>query len=202
MNPGVVSPARRPRHAIPPSARRAIAQLSRRAHRFHRFAHHPLCGAYAGEVIRVGKRTRLCRGCTYAILGGVAGGLAGLALGASTRWPMIAIAGGVTCLLATLWLRRRVSKLVTRLAPAALFAFAITGGVRSLGAGSVRGAIAAAVAIASVAGLRWLYGRRGPDRRACVTCPERDHSPCSGFAPIVSRERAFQRVVRRLVSRR
>ncbi|HET8714991.1 MAG TPA: hypothetical protein VFM16_04150, partial [Holophagaceae bacterium] len=58
----------------PPALRRRLDRLARRAHAFHRFAHHPLCAEYAGERLRVGK-VHLCRGCT--LLG--AGLLAGLA---------------------------------------------------------------------------------------------------------------------------
>lgn len=49
-------------------------------------------------------------------------------------------------------------------------------------------------------GLRILYGKRGADRTPCTTCPERELSPCSGFAPIVSRERAVQRVARSILA--
>ena len=53
---------------------------------------------------------------------------------------------------------------------------------------------------AIVVGLRILYGKRGADRTPCTTCPERELSPCSGFAPIVSRERAVQRVARSILA--
>ena len=46
------SPANAGRAATPKALRRKIDRLSRAAHRFHRFAHHPLCERYAGEVIR------------------------------------------------------------------------------------------------------------------------------------------------------
>ena len=85
-------------------------------------------------------------------------------------------------------------KLVSRLVPAALFALALTTSLLAW-----RLALTGA-AVALVVGLRLLYGRRGGDRSPCETCPERTLSPCSGFAPIVSREQAFQRVVRRLLS--
>jgi hypothetical protein len=39
---------------VPESAARDLDRLAKRAHRFHRFAHHPLCAAYAGETLRVG----------------------------------------------------------------------------------------------------------------------------------------------------
>lgn len=179
----------RPR--LSPGQARRIDRLSRRAHRFHRFAHHPLCGRYAGEVIRVGRRVRLCRGCTFAIAGGLAGGAAGLAIGASTSVALAAMAAAVLLLVPTVVSKRRVPKLATRLAPAALFALALT---TSLLAWQP---VVAATALSLVGGLRMLYGRRGGDRSPCETCPERTLSPCSGFAPIVAREQAFQRVVRR-----
>jgi len=175
---------------------RELDRLSRRAHRFHRFAHHPLCTQYRGEVVRIGK-VRLCRGCTFAVAGGLAGGIAGLAIGASVTASATATLGGATLLLATLWLRRRLPKLVTRLVPAGLFALAITCGALD---GSALGIACAIGSAAIVGGLRLLYGKRGANRAPCTTCPERDLAPCSGFAPIVSRERAFQRVAGRRLS--
>ncbi len=62
---------------ISPSLARRLDRLSRRAHRFHQFAHHPLCASYAGEVLAVGRRARVCRGCALAMAGGAAGSLAG-----------------------------------------------------------------------------------------------------------------------------
>jgi hypothetical protein len=186
---------RRPR-ALSRTAARKLDRLSLRAHRFHRFAHHPLCGRYAGEVVRFG-RVRLCRGCTFAIAGGVLGASAGLALGGSIAISLAASAAATLVLLATLYRRGRLTKLVTRLAPAGLFALAITCGVL---AASFAGAAVAAFAAAMVVGLRVLYGRRGADRSPCVSCPERELAPCSGFAPIVMRERAFQRIAARYVA--
>ena len=175
------------------SVARKIDRLSRAAHRFHRFAHHPLCERYAGEVIRLGPRARLCRGCVYAGIGGALG--IGLGLVAT---PTIAFAAAITATLvivATLYTRRR-SKVITRLVPAALFTLAIVAGVL---AWSPIGLVAALVAATSVGGLRVLYGRRGADRTPCETCPERVLRPCSGFRLIVSRERAFQRVAAQLI---
>lgn len=193
----------RPR--LTPGQVRRIDRLSRRAHRFHRYAHHPLCGRYAGEVIRVGRRVRLCRGCTFAALGGLAGVVVGLALargigriigltgGASTRVELAAMALAALLLVPTVISKRRVPKLVSRLLPAALFALSLTMSVLAWQP------IVIVAALVLVAGLRVGYGRRGGDRSPCETCPERTLSPCSGFAPIVRREQAFQRVVRRLV---
>ncbi|HUJ63684.1 MAG TPA: hypothetical protein VLX92_34530 [Kofleriaceae bacterium] len=190
--PAIVPAAQLRRSKLSRRLARRIDRLSRRAHRFHRFAHHPLCDRYAGEVVRVGRRVRLCRGCTFAVAGGGVGGVVGLALGASSAAATIALASGTAVLLATLWSRVRIAKTVTRMLPAACFALAITCGVL---AWSAAGLALAAGAVAMVIGLRVLYGRRGADRTPCTTCPERELAPCSGMAAIVSRERAFQRVV-------
>jgi hypothetical protein len=172
-----------------------IDRLSRAAHRFHRYAHHPLCERYAGEVVRIGRRTRLCRGCVYACVGGTVGGVIGYAIAD----PHVAIGStivGVIALCASL--RWRLNKIITRMIPAALLALAIVAGVTSR---SSVGVVAALAAVASTGGLRLLYGRRGADRSPCETCPERVLQPCSGFAAIVSRERAFQRVAGQLLTR-
>lgn len=172
-----------------PGQARRIDRLSRRAHRFHRFAHHPLCGRYADEVVRIGKRTRLCRGCAFGVLGGLAGGVAGLVAPGTS--PFIALAAGTALLVPTIASRRRLPKLVTRFAPAACFALSLTTSALAWHP------LPFVLALLIVVGLRVLYGRRGGDRSPCQTCPERDASPCSGFAPIVRREQAFQRVIRR-----
>jgi len=189
----LVVPASRLRRRVDRATARRLDRLSRAAHRFHRFAHHPLCGRYAGEVIRIG-RIRLCRGCSYAIAGGLAGGFAGLAIGPSPVAAAVATLAGTAVLLATLWLRGRPSKLVTRLLPAIAFATALT---TTTLAWTIAGLAVAVATTSIVIGLRVLYGKRGPDRTPCRTCPERDLAPCSGFAPIISRELAFQRVAAR-----
>jgi hypothetical protein len=177
-----------------PGQARRIDRLSRRAHRFHRFAHHPLCGRYAGEVIRIGRRTRLCRGCTFAAAGGLLGCTVGLVAGAPASMAIAAAVAATLLLVPTVLSRRRISKLVTRLAPAALFGFALTTSALA------RAPIATVAVAAVVVALRLLYGRRRADRTPCETCPELTLSPCSGFAAIVSREQAFQRVVRRILA--
>jgi hypothetical protein len=169
---------------------RKIDLLSRRAHRFHRFAHHPLCGNYAGEVIRVG-RVRLCRGCTYAVAGGLAGGIAGLAIGGSLAVPAVAAASSTALLATTLWSKVRLPKLITRLGPAAGYALAITCATLTW---SFLGLTIAAGVVVVVGLARLRYGRRGADRSPCTTCPERTLAPCSGMVAIVRREQAFQRV--------
>ncbi len=134
-------------------------------------------------MVRVGKRTRLCRGCTLAALGAVAGGALGLAL-APALLPAIAAGLAGVALLPL----RRGNKWRSRFAPAAALAFAATGGL-----------VLAATAAVLVLALVSAYRRRGPDRTPCVTCPERAAAPCSGFSPIIRRERAFQRRVRSLL---
>jgi MFS family permease len=59
---------------VPRGLAKRLDRLARRAHRFHRFAHHPLCDRYRGELIAIGRKNRICRGCTLAVLGGVLGG--------------------------------------------------------------------------------------------------------------------------------
>ena len=172
-----------------------LDRLSRAAHRFHRFAHHPLCERYAGEVVRIGKRTRLCRGCVYAGIGGSIGGALGFAI-ADARVALASTAIAVIALLVSL--RWRPSKIVTRFVPALLLALAIVAGVT---ARSPLGLVAAFAAAASAGGLRLAYGKRGADRSPCVTCPERERQPCAGFVAIVSRERAFQRVAGAMIMR-
>jgi hypothetical protein len=174
---------------------RKLDRLSRAAHRFHQFAHHPLCERYAGEVVRIGRRTRLCRGCVYAAIGGSIGGVLGFAI-ADARVAIVSTCVAVIALSASL--RWRPSKIVTRLVPALLLALAIVAGAASR---TPLGVVAALAAAASTGGLRLLYGRRGADRSPCETCPERVLQPCSGFAAIISRERAFQRVAGQMIMR-
>ncbi|HEY0193115.1 MAG TPA: hypothetical protein VGC42_18485 [Kofleriaceae bacterium] len=195
-------PLARPRDRPRPTPRQArrIDRLSRAAHRFHRHAHHPLCDRYAGEVLRVrwrGRRVYLCRGCSFAVIGGLAGGVAGLGLAAVGRGgaaiALGALIAGALLLIPTVVSPRRLPKLVTRLAPAALLALGLTVGFLA------HRWLVLALAGAAVIGLRGLYGRRGGDRSPCTDCPERMASPCSGFVQIVRREQAFQRVARRLL---
>jgi hypothetical protein len=174
---------------------RDLDRLSRRAHRFHRFAHHPLCDRYAGERVQLGK-VRLCRGCTFAVTGGLVGGFVGLAIGASESAAAIAMTIATALLLGTLWSKRklRIAKTWTRLVPAGLYALAITCGVL---ASTPLGIAIASASAAIVVLMRVLYGKRGADRTPCTTCPELGRAPCSGFARIVSRELAFRRVADR-----
>lgn len=171
---------------------RRIDRLSTRAHAFHRFAHHPLCAAYADEVVRFGRRTRICKGCLYAASGTISGAVAGVVIHPSFAWVIvIAAIGGALASASLAW---RLPKWTTRFVPALL------GGASLSGAALQGGHVALALfsALAASAGIvLFAYRRRGPHRTPCATCPERDHAPCSGFRLIISRERAFQRVARR-----
>src|SRR5262249_2354477 len=143
--------------------------------RFHRYAHHPLCGRYAGELIRIGK-LRLCRGCTLAMAGALVGGVVGAVVGGSPVLGLVALIVATAALVPTGISKRRMPKLASRFAPAGLFALAFA---TSALAGQL---IIAAATLAIAVGLWLLYRRRGGDRTPCVSCPERELSPCSGFA--------------------
>jgi hypothetical protein len=169
---------------IPRPLARRIDRLSKRAHAFHRFAHHPLCQPYRDEVFRVGRQTRLCKGCTLFAAGLVAGLVAGFVVGPPLGWGacalLLALGAG------SLSFRIRLPKLVGRFLPGA-----------GLGLALCAGWPAAIGSLLVLAGMGLLYRRRGVERKRCATCPEQSHSPCSGFARIVRRERAFQRVANR-----
>jgi len=210
---------------IPPDLARRLDRLARRAHAFHRFAHHPLCGRYRGEVVPLGRRARVCLGCTL----GTAGLAAGLALGAllAARLAPLpgpaALGGGALLLLAVplvLPARRAAAespnvnqstggsgpagrgapaKLLTRLLPA-LGAGALCG--QALAAPSPARAAAAGLAAAALAWAWGRYRRRGPDRAACIGCPEGPPgSRCPGWAPVARRERALSRLAGRWIAR-
>jgi hypothetical protein len=195
-----------PRAHRPPRLTRSVAskldRLARRAHAFHRFAHHPLCDRYAGEVIRLRGRTRVCRGCTYAS----AGALFGFAVGAVLPITAVfaSVIAGISLAAAGMSVARnearttrrssgsgRRSKLLTRAAPFAGIASALAWCVR------VHDGHALALGI-GILGLAFvllqMYQRRGADRSPCLDCPERSRVvPCSGFRDIVRAERAFVR---------
>ncbi len=187
---------------VDPRVARHIDRLARRAHAFHRFAHHPLCEQYSGELIAFGSRARVCRGCTSAI----AGTLCGAVLGSCVDFPaMGALAFDVLAtsvpLLAVCFererIRPRLGKLWTRAIPLAALALAFTAGVRERSA--LGAAIAVSIAVSLLALLRG-YRRIGPDRSPCTQCAERTSAvPCSGFRDIVRAERAFVRRSRRLI---
>ena len=96
--------------------------------------------------------------------------------------------------------RRSARKLLTRFIPAAVLAAGIALGVRRADLAGIALALFSAIAVAVV----WAgYRKRGPDRTPCAGCPEGPpHAGCSGFAPIVRRERAFQRLSSRLLDQR
>lgn len=169
---------------IPLPLARRIDRLARRAHTFHRFAHHPLCEPYRGEVLRVGRRVRLCKGCTFLAAGLITGTLAGAIVHpslevATVAWLVAAFLGGLS-------LRLRLMKVVGRFVPGVGLALACWAGVIPL-----------LVSLSMFITATLLYRRRGVERSLCHSCPERRLSPCSGFAPLVRRERAFRRRVAR-----
>jgi hypothetical protein len=177
---------------------RRIDRLSRAAHAFHRFAHHPLCESYADEVFRFGRRARVCRGCTLALLGAGLGAIAGAVLGdPRAAWAGTATAVGLGILASPRVAKSaapssRLPKWMTRLAPAFGLAFALASAARhptslsSLVCGAAAGVCGVALLV--------LYRRRGPDRSPCPRCPERTAPrTCSGFRAIVLRERAVMR---------
>lgn len=196
-----------------PLARR-LDRLARRAHRFHRYAHHPLCGAYAGELIRLGRRGRVCRGCASAMAGALLGAAVASALPVSQLNRLTA--GSLAALLALqavallLFFRRaragaqpsvqRTSKLVARALPALLLAGELILGLRRADPVGLGLAFASLAAVA----VAWLgYRRRGPDRTPCASCPQGPpRAECPGFAQIVRRERAFRRATARLLALR
>jgi len=158
-----------------------IDRASRYAHRFHRFAHHPLCNRYRGELISIGHRARFCRGCALGAFGGALGFALGLCLHLRAPQAIVITLTALGLLLITAVVR--LPKVGSRLIPAAL-----------LGAAALAG-IAMTLAIGAViAAMLWAYRQRGPDRFPCLACPERHLSVCSGYAPIVRRERAFRRL--------
>ncbi len=178
-----------------PLARR-IDRLSRHAHAFHRFAHHPLCGRYDGELVALRGRTRLCRGCLYAASGALAGLAAGLALPAVGAWALELALVSAFGLLAS----GRLGKVWTRLLPAVALAAAFGAGLRGpLALGLALSGVSAACGL----GLLWAYRRRGPNREPCQSCPEYSRTvPCSGVQPILRREAAFRRLTARWIDAR
>ena len=178
---------RRPR--IPKTLAARIDRLARHAHAFHRFAHHPLCTYYAPELVAIGRRTKVCRGCLYVTLGVLGGTVAGVL--SSPRLTFATSAAVLAIGLAALGLAARLPKPLTRFAPVALLAWGASAGVWL-----------AALALGVVGVVVMLYRRRGPNRAPCVTCVERHAAVCSGLAPIVRRERAFQRLAARWQSPR
>jgi len=199
---------------IPRPLARRIDRLARRAHAFHRWAHHPLCARYGPEVVRLGRRTRVCRGCALTVLGAVTGLAAGLA---SPAAPGVAWLAAAALLAAAVPLAipplatpdapaeldaaagaRRTPKLLTRFLPLAVAGGALA---QALVAPTAAGIGAAALAAGATAWGTARYRRRGPDRAACRTCPEGPPGArCSGYAPLVRREHAMARLAGRWIS--
>lgn len=214
------------RPGIPRQLALRLDRLSVAAHRFHRLAHHPLCAEYEHEVIRVGKKTRICKGCFLAALGTTLG----VALGASIpRLPFAALAalalgcGGLLAVAFPFPLARQSgpaptegsqeaadlsqnhqiprprNKFATRLLPFFFLAFTMAQCLRFGGARGWTCAMACAVEFAL---MLWAYRRRGPNRGPCLTCPERfQMHRCRGVKPILARERAFQRLAGRMIQK-
>lgn len=178
---------------LPQHTLRAIDRLARHAHAFHRFAHHPLCERYAAELIPLGKRSRVCRGCASAALGSLTGLIAALFWQPTLSVLLGASALGLGLFMASLTLR--LPKWLGRASAAASLGFACLSGLRvAHGAPLI---MALSILLASAAFLA-LYRKRGPNRGPCQECPERlAPSPCSGLRPIVRRERAFRRLSQR-----
>jgi hypothetical protein len=178
---------------------RRLDALSRRAHRFHRFAHHPLCDEYANEVVLVGRRARICRGCLFTVLGVTTGLAVSLVspLSVALSAGLLLVASSWVAITAARLVAARRSKLSTRFAPGGAMGFAVSTGIRT---GGSEGVILVSLTVFICLALSALYRRRGPDRSPCVRCPERALStPCRGFVEIVTRERAFQRLARRML---
>jgi hypothetical protein len=148
-------------------------------------------------MFRVG-RARICKGCTLAGAGGLAGAVLALVLppppGLLAMVAALAFAAAVRAALAPRPGDVRPPKLATRLLPMLLGAWAVVAGLRGGGAGALAALL---VGTALTAGIR-AYRRRGPARDACATCPERSAvSVCAGFRPIARREAALRRLATR-----
>jgi hypothetical protein len=178
---------------VPRSTARAIDRLARRAHAFHRFAHHPLCPAYAGELLQLGRRGRICRGCAYTGLGAATGWTLGLVVPAAPAAILLLVATSFALAGASLF--RRLPKWASRFVSTLLGATGVSACAMS---GSTPLRLLALGAVAGALGVLVAYRRRGPDRGPCATCPELGRAAvCSGYAAIVRREHAFQRVAQR-----
>lgn len=203
-------PARHDRCAlsrIPAPLARRIDRLARRAHAFHRWAHHPLCGRYGPEVLRLGRRTRLCRGCSFAGLGLLLGLTGGFALPAAPGVAWLAASGLLAAAVPLAIPRRparadgggrRPPKLLTRFLPLAIAGGALA---QAVAAPAPTELTAAAVAVFATAWGVQRYRRRGPARDRCCACPEGPPGAhCSGFVLVVRRERAMARLAGRWIA--
>lgn len=176
---------------------RRIDRLARRVHAPYRFAHHPLCEAYAGEIIRVWG-WRICKGCTLTLVG-VCLGLVTAVLLPLARLAFSVKFGSlvVVAIALTLWRTpHRLGKGLTRMVPALLAVVTVVSIWQSHPKARY---LIAAISAAGLFCLWHSYRRRGPWRDACLQCPELAFSPCAGFRLQVRRERAFSRLVGRLL---
>jgi len=192
---------------IPPGLARRVDRLAWRAHAFHRWAHHPLCSWYAAEVVLLGRRARLCLGCTLT----AAGAGTGIALGllAPAAPGPASLAAGLLLLAAVPLVVRpalaprgragaRARKLLTRFLPAAAAGLLVA---QAAGAPSAMRVSAAALAAAGVGWVTARYRHRGPDRASCRACPQGPPGArCPGLAPIARRERALSRLAGRWIA--
>jgi len=193
-----------------PELARRIDRLARKAHLFHRYAHHPLCDRYAAEVVRLGGLT-ICRGCLLAAIGVGVGLVVGCAA-ATSRGALPVMAIGLVAVAATAgltvrrWRGTSTAKVCTRLLPAFAASTTVAGSllaaVRATGFDRVGWLVPALMV--SAACFTWLraYRRNGPNRTPCTRCPEYGTPEvCRGFRRIVSRERALRRVAGGLLAR-
>ena len=200
---GVVEP--RPQR-LPSALAYRLSRLAARAHAFHRFAHHPLCTAYAPEVLRIGRRVHVCAGCTWA----AAGSALGLLLAAATprAWMALSCALGAQILgLAALFTSARqhaqTYKWLLRAGPMLLLAWGV---MQVVCCGATFGLPAWVIgAEGALAAVGWCaqhrYRRRPPWRLPCMTCPQRQDAVCDGFRRVVQRERALHRASSTLIER-
>ncbi len=184
---------------IPRDTARRLDRLAWRAHLFHRYAHHPLCEAYRGEVLRVG-RMWICKGCAFVALGALAGIALGCLLPALTTEALtlltIAVLAWLACVFTAPWVRG-MGKTGTRLLPTLGAVFLGFQGIRCGGVGGW--GLALVLCLGTVLVI-WAYRRRGPWRGPCAACPEREGRPCAGFRRQFRRERAFGRLAGRLLA--
>jgi hypothetical protein len=93
---------------------------------------------------------------------------------------------------------RNLGKWITRFLPFLVAGFLLVQGLRSF---NTFGFVLAGSVLACVGLALGRYRRRGPWRGPCLTCPERTFRPCAGFRLQVRRERAFQRLSGRMMTK-
>jgi len=183
---------------LPIALARRVDRLSRQAHAFHRFAHHPLCDRYSDEVVTFGSKCRLCRGCLSAAMGLGIGATVGICLPQNSGTELVQL--GIAAALALISLKVRLSKFNARFLPAAFGSAATAAALRRACTGDTQAPVIVAAGLLLGACGFVVYRKHGPNRGPCVSCPERERlatGMCSGIAPITRRERAFQRLAQR-----